>query len=66
MRTFSPSPSRSRCLLRIGRSRMPGVGEELDVDRRLAVLGVLDEAEVGVRATLAPALDLAANPHARR
>ena len=41
-----------------------GVGEELHVDRRLAVVGLLDEAEVGVRAALAPALDLAADPHA--
>ena len=39
------------------------VGEELDVDGGLAVLGVLDEAEVGVRAALAPSLDLAAHPH---
>src|SRR5207342_3761019 len=39
-----------------------GVGEELDVDGGLAVLGVLDETEIGVRPALAPPLDLASNP----
>ena len=42
----------------------PGVGEELDVDRRLRLAAVVGEREVGVPAALLPTLDLAADPHA--
>ena len=38
--------------------------EELHVDDGLALVGLLHQAEVGVRAAHAPALDLAAHPHA--
>ena len=64
-RTFIPSPRRRRCFCSIGRSRIRGVGEELHVDAPPCRLGgVVGEAEVGVRAALAPTLDLAAHPDA--